>query len=118
MKHGGVFRLVLPDLDYLIRLYIQKTQEGSSAPALEFMQATGLGLEKRERGIKGLVYTLLGNSQHLWMWDFPSLVHELEAAGFTGIRRAQFGDSSMHQFHDVENKSRWDNCLGVECKKL
>jgi len=51
------------------------------------------------------------------MWDFQSLARELEAAGFVGVRGAQFGDSPIRQFQDVEDKTRWDNCLGIECNK-
>lgn len=118
LKPGGVFRLVLPDLEYLIRLYVEKSRDSMALPAIEFMKASGLGLEKRDRGIKGLIYSALGNSQHFWMWDYPSLARELDAAGFSEIRRAQYGDSSIQQFHDVENKTRWDNCLGIECKRI
>ncbi|WP_062307740.1 class I SAM-dependent methyltransferase [Polynucleobacter sinensis] len=118
LKPGGVFRLVLPDLEYLIRIYIEKSRAGVGFPALEFMKASGLGLESRNRGIKGVFLSAFGNSQHFWMWDFQSLARELEHAGFGGIRRAQFGDSSTKQFHEVENKTRWENCLGIECKRI
>lgn len=117
LKPGGVFRLVLPDLEYLVGLYVEKSRDGMASPAIEFMKASGLGLEKRDRGIKGLIYSALGNSQHFWMWDYQSLARELEAAGFVEIRRAQYGDSLIQQFKDVENKARWDNCLGIECKR-
>ncbi|MBA3023721.1 MAG: methyltransferase domain-containing protein [Proteobacteria bacterium] len=117
LKPGGVFRFVLPDLEYLIRLYTEAVQNRAPTPGLDFMRATGLGLEKRAYGIKGLVYSILGNSQHLWMWDYQSLVHELEAVGFVNIKRVQFGDSTIHQFKEVENISRWENCLGIECAK-
>jgi len=117
LKPGGVFRLVLPDLEYLIRQYTEASQNSASTPALEFMKFTGLGLEKRERGIKGLLYSIFGNSRHLWMWDYQSLARELDAVGFVDIRRVQFGDSPIRQFQDVENKTRWVNCLGIECNK-
>ncbi len=114
LKSGGVFRLVLPDLENSINKYIKCRSHDA---ALTFMKETSLGQERRMRAFKGVVFSLLGNSQHLWMWDYKSIEIELGNAGFRNIRRAQFGDSSENMFKDVENKSRWDDCLGVECKK-
>jgi len=51
------------------------------------------------------------------MWDFNSMQRELEDVGFVEIRRAEFGDSRLAKFEDVEEKDRWENCLGVECRK-
>lgn len=59
----------------------------------------------------------LGNSQHLWMWDYKSIAQELENAGFIDIRTAEFGDATDTLFTEVEDRGRWKNCLGVECKK-
>lgn len=114
LQPGGTFRIVLPDLEYLARQYIN---DSSPDAPLIFMKETYLGHEKRERGLKGLLSTWLGNSQHLWMWDYKSMVRELEKVGFVEIRKAEFGDSSDAMFHDVEDKNNWVNCLGVECKK-
>ena len=51
------------------------------------------------------------------MWDFKSINQELLKAGFDDVRQASFGDSSDAIFMGVEDKIRWDNCLGLECKK-
>lgn len=107
---GGVFRLVVPDLEYSARRYVESL---SNAAAFEFIRATHLGRESRPRGIKGLAATWLGNSHHLWMWDYTSIQLELAEAGFAGVRRATFGDSSDPMFRTVEKEDRWENCLGV-----
>lgn len=114
LRKGGVFRLVLPDLEYSIKKYINDPADDAS---LTFMRETSLGQEKRSRGLKGVIFFLLGNSQHLWMWDYKSMELELRHAGFVEIRRAQFGDSADPMFGEVEERGRWDNCLGVECIK-
>jgi hypothetical protein len=51
------------------------------------------------------------------MWDYKSLSQELIKAGFIEVRHAAFGDSVDALFLTVEEQGRWDNCLGVECKK-
>jgi len=112
IKPGGIFRLVLPDLEYHVNKYLRDSKDDS---ALTFLRETSLGRERRPRGVKSFFLDWMGNSQHLWMWDFKSLNTELERIGFVSIRRAYFGDSADLTFQQVENKGRWDNCLGLEC---
>jgi ubiquinone/menaquinone biosynthesis C-methylase UbiE len=114
LKSNATFRLVVPDL----RICVQKYLNSPSAQAsIEFLKETCLGEETRPRSLKGLVTSWLGNSKHLWMWDFKSLALELQAAGFVEIRRAAFCDSPDPKFATVEAQDRWDDCLGVECRK-
>ena len=112
LRSGGVFRFVLPDLEYSIKKYVASTSD-DAAP--NFLKETLLGQETRPRGLKGLMFLWLGNASHLWMWDYKAIVHELEETGFRNIRRASYGDSTNSVFKQVEVKGRWDNCLGVEC---
>lgn len=114
LEVNGVFRFVLPDLEYYAKQYINET---SPDAALSFMLNTSLGYENRNYSLKSFISSYFGNSQHLWMWDFKSIEHELLEAGFHGVRRAQLGDSVDVRFNDVEEKSRWDDCLGVECRR-
>jgi hypothetical protein len=81
------------------------------------MQVTALGQESRGRGVKSFLRDWLGNSRHLWMWDFRGLSQELARAGFKDIRRASFGDNAHEAFRSVEQRDRWDGCLGFECRK-
>jgi hypothetical protein len=114
IEDGGVFRLVIPDLEQLARDYLSATDERAS---VMFMEQSKLGTAVRRRGIKALTRELLGNSKHLWMWDFKSLSTELKRVGFRNIRRAEFGDSPEPRFAEVEELARWQNCLGLECIK-
>jgi hypothetical protein len=111
---GGVFRFVLPDLEFYARQYLSSDDPKA---AQIFMAETYLGEHIGARGLKSLPRAIFGRSQHLWMWDYKAFVPELEAAGFTAIRRAQFGDSGDPVFADVEDPGRWENCLGIECRK-
>lgn len=113
LRSDGTFRLVLPDLEQMIRDYCAATDD---AAAIRFMQATLLGKEQRPRGLTGFARQWLGNSHHLWMWDYRAMKSELEAAGFVGVRRAEFGDSPHEAFTLVESEDRWNNCLGIECR--
>jgi predicted SAM-dependent methyltransferase len=114
LKSGGCFRLVLPDLEYAIKQYINNLSVEAS---YDFLIETSLGQERRSKGLRGLLSSWLGNSQHLWMWDYKSIAHELANAGFINIRKASFGDAEDTIFNQVEDESRWQDCLGVECYK-
>jgi len=112
LETDGVFRFVLPDLEILARNYLSSEDADAS---LAFMRHSRLGEETRPRGFSRFVRHWLGNSAHLWMWDFRSLSSELENVGFRNVRRATCGDSQEPRFDEVEDPSRWESCLGMEC---
>jgi SAM-dependent methyltransferase len=117
LRPGGIFRLVVPDLEYYARNYLARLNEGDPEASLIFGRETLLGQEVRPRGMRGLIATFWGNSHHRWMWDYPSLARELAQLGFTSIRRASFNDAADPMFADVEEASRFENCLAIECRK-
>jgi hypothetical protein len=111
---GGVFRFVLPDLEFYARKYLASDEP---VAASTFMAETYLGEREGARGMRSLPKALFGRSQHLWMWDYKNFAQELAAAGFTSIRRAYFGDSGDPSFAEVESEHRWRDCLGIECRR-
>lgn len=112
LRPGGVFRMALPDLEKLARDYLASSD---ARPAIAFMESSYLGYHTRPRGLRAVLREWLGNSRHLWMWDFKSLSAELADAGFAQIRRASFGDSADRRFAEVEDLGRWEGQLGIEC---
>lgn len=114
LKPGGVFRFVLPDLENLINQY--KADQSPEA-SMQFMELSYLGRFDRPKGFMGFLREWMGNSRHLWMWDFKSMKKELEAVGFKGVRRAYYHDSERSDFEAVEEARRWENELGVNCYK-
>jgi SAM-dependent methyltransferase len=114
LRPGGTFRLVLPDLEQLIGVYVNDTTPGASS---RFMQDSFLGEPSMTRGLKSMPAALFGRARHLWMWDYKGIAEQLAAAGFINIRRAQMGDSPDPRFKEVEDESRWTDCLGVDCRR-
>ena len=114
LRPGGVFRLVLPDIEYFAKVYVD---DPDSEAAHRFMRDTFLGEETLTRGVRSLPSALFGRARHFWMWDYKAMAKELADAGFTDIRRAQFDDSSDSRFKEVEDAGRWENSLGVECRR-
>jgi Methyltransferase domain len=112
LREKGIFRLVLPDLRAAAERYVA---DQSETAAIGFMTETFLGITDRHRGVRGFLRSWLGNSHHLWMWDFQSLRRELETVGFHGIRPARHGDSEDPMFAVVEEESRWVDAVGIQC---
>ena len=111
---GGTFRFVLPDLEWLARTYVSSSD---SEAASAFMRDSYLGVDEQKGGASGVMKLLFGRSAHLWMWDYKNMARELQTVGFTDIRRAKFRDNPDPRFQEVEDLGRWENCLGVECRK-
>jgi hypothetical protein len=112
LKPGGVFRLVVPDLEFYTRRYVNSDRADAS---ITFMRETLLGETQKDRGLGDKARSLFGRSQHLMMWDYKGMAAELAQAGFIRIRRASFKDAEDPRFGVVEDPGRWENCLGVEC---
>jgi hypothetical protein len=105
LKPGGTFRLVVPDLRARAELYI--SDHGSEHGASWFLRSSGLGRERRMSGLVGKLTQAFGHSAHLWMWDEASMSDALASAGFTRIRRCEFGDAEDAMFRLVEEEGRF-----------
>ncbi|WP_420151683.1 class I SAM-dependent methyltransferase [Spirosoma sp.] len=118
---GGWFRCVVPDLETYARQYIAELESGDDKASHRFLSPRGertmLGVENRPRGTKGLLESMLGNSHHLWMWDYRSLATELQDAGFIHIRPCTFNDSTDPMFLQVEDPTRFQSAVAIECSK-
>jgi predicted SAM-dependent methyltransferase len=116
LKPGGLFRGVVPDLRSAAIDYIQNFDRKQS-PATDFMRNTMLGIEEKNKNLISYLKSFYGNSKHLWMWDYKSLQHELQIAGFKNIRPCEYGDSSDIHFSYVEDESRFYKAAAFECQK-
>jgi SAM-dependent methyltransferase len=112
LQPDGLFRLVVPDLETLAKRYVES---GDPNAAVDFMRETSLGTENRSRTLRGFARSWLGNSSHLWMWDFKSLTQELSKTGFVDIRKCAAGDEPV--FTDAEDPGRFVDSLAVQCRK-
>lgn len=118
LKVGGIFRCVVPDLEYSAREYIKSLDRGDNIASIEFLgNSTHLGIEKRPRGLEEFIRSFWGNSHHLWMWDIKSLSEELKNAGFSQIRACKFNDCEDEMFKLVEEIYRFENAVSIECRK-
>jgi SAM-dependent methyltransferase len=114
LKPGGVFRVVVPDLESRARRYLDDVARGEAAAADRFLEDTQLGRAERPRGLVGGLRALWGAGAHLWMYDDRSMERLLREAGFADIRRCTFGDGALAAFAEVESAKRFASRLGPE----
>lgn len=114
LKTGGIFRLVVPDFEQLVAVYLANPEPAALS---NFLSYTYLGRKTRPKGVVGILREYFENSHHLWMWDYKGMESELRAAGFRGVRRCQLGDAANPAFHALENPARFECSLAVECTK-
>jgi hypothetical protein len=117
LSEGGIFRLVVPDLECIAREYVRRLESGDPKANALLLGATHLGKEKRDRGMIGFAYAFLNTSQHLWMWDAPSLANVLSEHGFVGVRRCCFGDCEDPMFRLVEDQGRFEHAVAMESRR-
>ena len=116
LKSGGVFRLVVADLEQLARYYLARVERGDPESCNWFMRTPQLGSERSRRSIQARIAVAFGNGAHLWMWDYCTLATELERAGFADIRRCAFGDCVDKTFRLVEEEARFDGSYAIEAR--
>jgi hypothetical protein len=104
---GGTFRLIVPDLQERAKRYVEEAAKRSSVAAGIFLDASGLGQERRPRTLLQHVRQMIGGSKHLWRWDEYAMAAELSKANFVDIRRCEFNDSTDSMFSKVEEHSRF-----------
>jgi SAM-dependent methyltransferase len=115
LKPGGIFRLVLPDLEALAQEYLSSNNPDA---VHQFMRLTWLGEDTSQRSSwQSTLKQWMSRGRHLWMWDYKAMAHELASVGFQDIRRAKIGDSGLEAFDAVEDPERWTYELGIQCIK-
>ncbi len=117
LEPGGVFRMIVPDLEARARRYIERAEAKDPGAADGFMAETMLGLRSRPKTILGHVRAMLGNSDHLWMYDEAAMCALMTAAGFVDVRRCDLGDASEPAFSQIEAEDRFIDTK-VGCREV
>ncbi|MCR4307708.1 MAG: methyltransferase domain-containing protein [Candidatus Berkelbacteria bacterium] len=117
LKSGGMFRIVVPDLEVTVQKYINGLKNADYKASYTFIKDTGLGKEVRARTLFELIKAAMGNSSHLWMWDQISLQQALRQTGFGNIRECKYNDSNDFMFKLVEEEDRFRDSIAFECIK-
>jgi SAM-dependent methyltransferase len=119
LKPGGIFRIIVPDLEQYISIYINNRADDklSHTASHAFMINTWLGHRGSRSSFVSRLLEGFSNSRHQWMWDEPSLLAEFTQYGFGNIRRCYYGDWSDSRFAAVEKECNYINAIGIEGMK-
>jgi len=117
LKKGGVFRLVMPELNSLINTYIQEKNKKINEAPINFLTHSHLGVKESRIGLINRIKASFSNAKHQWLWDFEITKIYLEKVGFSEIRRVNYNDSEIIEFNKVENSDRFKNALAIQAIK-
>lgn len=109
LRPGGIHRIAVPDLEYLVRSYLEHLEsDDQSKPHDTYIGALleqsvrrdAAGTSMQAPGRRMLENLILGDARkrgetHQWMYDYKSLAELLHRTGFTDIRRHAYGESAI-----------------------
>jgi len=119
---GGILRVVVPDLNCIVREYLGERPFGPLSGELDLLRpAERLNQRLLMRWpaptSRNLFYRIYDAVQdfhsHKWMYDTDSLSALLAAAGFVEIQRRECHDSRIGGIREVEEPSRILNGGGI-----
>lgn len=116
LKPGGIFRVIVPDLEQYINTYKVHRADAtlSDKAAHKFMMESWLGHRGRRNSFPHRLTEGFSNSRHQWMWDEPSLKAAFIQHGFQNVRRSYYGDWLDSRFAAVEKEGNYINAVGIE----
>ena len=102
LKPGtGVFRIVMPDLNYYIMKYIDMKKAKSHLAADIFMESIRVFSK--------------GRDPHLWMYDSESVKYKLSQIGYVDVLDCRFRQGECEDIEKLDNRP--DDSFWIEAKK-
>lgn len=136
LRPGGIHRIVVPDLEYLVRRYVDHLGKGDPVLHDELVAAFIEQCVRREASgtsqqpwlRRGIENRLLGDARargetHQWMWDEDNLSGVLSESGFVDVQRVTATTSSIEAWDlinlDILSDGRpyKPNSLFIEARK-
>jgi len=117
LKPGGIFRIIVPDLESITRNYLRGVDVEDVGASDKYMMDLGMAPPETATAWKSKIRCIFGHSQHQWMYDRYSILSLLRERGFSENRIAGFGDWNDERFSEVEDKGRHLNAICTESRK-
>ena len=121
LKPGGILRLVVPDLELLIREYTEAAQtKGQTGhgelPADVFVRGLLMVREAAPRGLVDRWFKpVLGkHTIHCWVYDWQSLRARFLEIGFTNVKRCSYLESAIPDINFLDLADKASESLYVE----
>lgn len=103
---GGILRIVVPDLELIVREYVA---DSNANAAQNFLSRLSLNHSLQD--------VLHPGSNHSQMYDGKALVHLLREAGFQNVAVSRFGESGIPEIGQLDLEVRKRESLYVEAVK-
>jgi predicted SAM-dependent methyltransferase len=119
LKPGGLIRLIVPDLAYIVGLYQQARSEGDERAAddlFDNLWVVDKGLARYPSWFRPLK-AFLRTDVHRWLYDEASLTALLAEMRFTDIRPCRYLESDIPGIQEVENPERLKGAVCLEARK-
>lgn len=113
LKSNGVIRIVVPDLNYIVKEYVHCLQKGKAAETLNRMMCSHPDAPYQGNFIYRIMKRINSFQEHRWMHDAESLTSLLEHHQFRRITVSSPLNSEIDQIEEIE-KQRGSDSLFVE----
>jgi predicted SAM-dependent methyltransferase len=110
LKPGGVLRVVVPDLEVMVRNYT-----AGALPAERFVEELGVMYGTDKRGLRRLLAPLV-EFPHRCMYDHEAMLRVFRENGFEASRSTAF-DSAIETIREIELEHRTEGAVIVEGRK-
>ncbi|MFV9631580.1 MAG: class I SAM-dependent methyltransferase [Methanosarcinales archaeon] len=117
LKKGGLFRLIIPDLELFANNYIKEiTDTQSSMDNTDFLMSERFldQLNMSEKTRIPLIIKIL-HPEHKWMYDQYSLIALLTSCGFNAIRKMSYKEGDCPDIELLDNRP--EESLYLEASK-
>ena len=110
LRKDGIIRLVVPDLGYIIKDYID-----GKVRADDLIGKLGVLYENSRNPVKKFLYPFI-QFPHKCMYDSRALLEIVNEAGFNAVCKGAF-DSDIDDIRQVEQQGRTENAVIIEGRK-
>jgi len=108
LRRGGVLRLVVPDIDYHIKIY---NTDGDADRFLDEMLITAPPIDSLR---KRLAVLIAGYRHHQWMYNSRSMEAALLNAGFESVRVLPAGETQIDEHGSLDLYERAEESVFIE----
>jgi hypothetical protein len=115
MKHGGIHRIVVSDLELWLKAYVWKDNFIFDKFRQEFLSSN---IQKYNTRVS-VFMEMLKKPDHKSWWDFETLEYVLKQSGFRSIKKVMIHESELKEIKNIELNAPFQTLesLCVECKK-